>query len=228
MNSKINKKVLKEALTPYMEGLSATLPSEEECGEITFSSAFEKRMKGLIQKQKRFCYTWFHFYGKKAAAIFLFTALGLTVTAVGVTAIREPVLGFIVKNHEKYSEITLEDAATDYVEFVKTEPTYIPEGYVARRGKKEGKSCYRKEYKNQAGDTIVYLQETNSGLSMTLDTENSECYKEFTLQSYPAILNINKGHASIILVTEHYLYRVSGKVSEEELLRMMESISLER
>ena len=227
MKHQMDEKIVKEALAPYVEGLSEALPSQEESAEITFSADFEKRMERMMRKQRRFYYPWVNTSGKRVAAVLVIAVLGLTVTTFGVKAVREPVLKFMVKTHERYSEITLEDAATDCVEFVKTLPTYIPEGFSPRRGKKEGSSFYRKEYHNEDGRRITYIQKSNSGLNMTLNTENSECYKEFTIQSYPAILNVNLGETMVLLTTEHYLYCVSGKVSAEELVRMMESIPLE-
>lgn len=130
MFSSEDEKKLRSALEICVERYCNSLPTKEELADITFSEKFEKRMEKLIRRQRKFYYSFINTAGKRVTMIALAIIIGLSTVTLSVEAIREPVVRFIIEDFEKFTDVTFyEDSETSF-EFVKAQPTYIPEGFV--------------------------------------------------------------------------------------------------
>lgn len=107
LSKELDKKLIL-AFELYNKELCESLPSEEELKSITFSDAFEKKMKKLISMQKKSYYYMINTVGKRVAIILLTLFISLTATTFSVKALRESVIEFIIETFEKFTKITVE------------------------------------------------------------------------------------------------------------------------
>lgn len=221
--------ILYEALDLYCIEYCKTLPTDEELSHITFSEEFEKKMQKLINRQKKFYFTWFNTVGKRVAAIILVILLSFATITFSVKALREPVIRFFVETFEKFSNVIFvnekseQDIIVDFT-FEKVIPTYFPEGYEFESDF-EFDDAYQATYANSSNSVIIYSQQINADLILQANTENVT-YQDITINDYPAIYYFNKGTGTVILSDEKYVFTVEGTIEKEELIKIAESIKI--
>lgn len=224
------KAIIYEALDLYCIEFCKTLPTDEELSGITFSEEFERKMQKLIDRQKKFYYYWFNTVGKRVAAIILVLLLSLTTITFSVRALREPVIRFIVETYEKFSNVIFvndkseEDIIDDFT-FVKIDPTYIPEGY-SLESNFEYDNGYQAMYANKEnGITIIYSQHINNDSVLQANTEGVS-YQNITINNLEGISYSNKGNNTVIFNSKEYVFSLTSKISNEELVKIAESIKI--
>ena len=214
------------AFERYNQKLCESLPSDEELKDITFSEAFEKKMQKLISMQNKSYFYLINTVGKRVAIILAAIIIGLTATTFGVKAIRETVIEFITETFEKFTKVSVEKEESDIqVEFVKTAPLYIPDGYTVET-EVDIDGLYQITYNNQKNAFINYNQVFSDGTIYNVNTENVD-YDKINVNSFEGIKYNKNGANKIVFADETYMYTIYGKISFEELIKMAESIKAE-
>lgn len=225
LSKEIDKKLVM-AFELYNKKLSNSLPTDEELKDIKFSKTFENKMEKLIRAQKKSYFYLINTVGKRVAVIILAIMISLTATTFGVKAIRESVIKFITETFEKFTAVSVEDNESDtQVEFVKTAPQYIPEGYT-KDTEIDSSGLYRILYYNRDKNSIDYIQKISFGAINNVNTEDVE-YENISISSLKGIKYINNGINTVVFADETYMYTVYGKVPFDELIKMAESIKTE-
>lgn len=217
---------LKQAFELYSISYCKSLPNDSELSAITFSKAFEEKMQKLLSRQKKSYYYLINTVGKRAAIIILTLLIGLTVTTFSVKALREAVLEFFTQIFDTHTDITITDGTYPIaIEFKKTQPQYIPEGFEITINEDYEESC-RIVYQNSENITINYLQHANdNGGSLSADTEDVE-FETIYINSLEGIKYHIKGLNKIVFGNEEYFFTLRGEISMEELIKMAESIPI--
>lgn len=216
---------LREAFDVYVRNQNARLPSEEELAGITVSDEFKARMEKLIRRQKCGYYVLFGTVARRVATIIIALLVGMTVTTFSVEALRQPVVRFFTEVFETFTRVIFVDDTSDpaQVEMEKKAPTYIPEGYVVER-ETVFDSLYKVVYMHlESKDQIYYWQQWYDGNIFEMDTEDI-AFQRISVGELTGVAYLNKGINTIIFADEEYTYSVSGTVTQDELLKIAESV----
>ena len=215
--------LLAEAFAEYHRALIAALPREEDLREIEISERLEKRMSRLIERQKHFYYSWVNTAAKRVACILAAVLLATATVTASVQSLRESVTYFLVEIFEEGSLYRFFNFRQD--PSIKDQPIdvhlpgYIPNGYRLTEEQEEGffyegegaKCFYFAQYPN---GTEVYAPD--------VETKNISVAGE-----YEGVL-LCKGEIRKLFFNDgKYLYVINGTLSEEEILKIAESIPLE-
>ncbi len=185
-------------------------------------------MKRLFYHQKHFYYTWINTAAKRVACILVAIFLAATITTVSVEALRESFIRFVVETFEKGSAIWFskedEDTLT-YQPITPKIPTYLPEGYhlVADMSDEIELNMI---YEGQETENISYQQQLKDS-KLTVNTEGVDYKKMVISDSYEGMIFQNKGNTFLIFNDNEYMYSFVGTVSQEEIIKIAESIPFE-
>ena len=156
--------------------------------------------------------------------------LTILASAVGVSASREVIVGFIVSVFERFSTIVFNTPTettdsrqdpSDSNDLWSREPSVIPAGYHQTEQSLVINS-WQIIYANEAGQEIIYAQMEKSTLQMIIDTEGTQI-EEMTVKGYKAIYYANKGMHNVIWEDDRYAYTISGIITKDEIIRMANS-----
>jgi len=194
--------------------------------EYVFSPTFERKMNRLIRIQSKPYYRFVDTSPKKAV-LALAAALVLMIAMVfSVSALREPVVRFIVEVYEKFSSVFFhsgeEELAPPLTLEAIYEPAWIPEGYVLDDEDAVATDIFRISYFSKGDDIIVFQQHIIS-FGVNLDTEGAEIHPA-VVHGNNAILYHNKDIWTLVWNDDQYGYSLSGPVGDNDLLRMGESL----
>lgn len=224
LSKEIDEKLVM-AFERYNKNLCESLPTDEELKDIKFTKAFENKMEKLIRAQKKSYFYFINTVGKQVAVIILAIMISLTATTFGVKAIRESVIKFITETFEKFTAVSVEDDEIDtQVEFVKSAPQYIPEGYTLESEMETG-IAYKIIYRNIDNVSINYIQKINFGTIANVNTEDIE-YEKIIINSFEGLKYVKNTINTVVFADETYMYSVYGQVSFDELIKMAESIKI--
>ncbi len=220
------KELLQKAFEQYHIALAAALPSEEELQTITISEKLEQRMARLFYHQKHFYYVLINTAAKRVACILVAILLAATITTVSVEALRESFIRFVVETFEKGSIIwfSKEDEGTPIQPITPKIPTYLPAGYqlvTDMSNEFETNLIYE-------GNKTEYFQflQLPKGSKRTVNTEGVDYTKILVLNTYEGIIFQNLCNTYLIFNDDEYMYTIIGTVTEEEILKIAESIPL--
>ncbi len=220
------KVLLVEAFAEYHHILIAALPSEEDMRRIELSDHLEKRMNRLLYHQKQFYFGLVNTVAKRVACILLVIFLAATTVTFSVESLRETVINFIIETFEKGSTILFSKNGGDVsneIQFVTPKlPSYIPEGYeLVVDLSDEIEVCLI--YEGEGENSFQFLQ-FSEGSKRTVNTEGVVYKTIRILNIYEGIAFQNKGENYLIFNDNEYMYLITGSLSEEELLKIAESI----
>lgn len=221
--------LLQKAFERYHTALAVALPGEEELCTVTISEKTERRMARLFYHQKHFYYKWINTAAKRVACILIALFLAATVTTASVEALREGFIRFVVETFEKGSTIWFskeDESALTYPTITPKIPTYLPEGYrlVADMSDEIELNMI---YEGQGTENISYQQQPK-GSKTTVNTEGVNYEKIYVKNSYEGIIFQNVGSWFLIFNDGEYMYTIIGTVSEEEIIKIAESIPFEK
>ena len=217
------KAALQEAY--FME--SAEIPSEEILSKeeaLTFSPAFERRMKKLIYRTDHAVRCRL----VQAAACLLLAALlsGCTVLAINAEA-REAFAGWVRELYETWFVYRYAGEERPASENTVYAPTWVPEGYAETAAPQVG-TYIRTQYENESKEllTVSYLKGTETS-SLNVEWEGAVVQKS-SVDGLPADLYRNPDDGPNILVWTDYerdaAFWITAPLSERELVKVAESI----
>lgn len=217
--------LLQKAFEQYHAAIAQALPSEEALQDITISEKTERRMARLFYHQKHFYYTLINTAAKRVACILAAILLAATVTTASVEALREGFTHFVINTFEKGSTIFFpKDDENPVVQpIIPKIPSYLPEGYklVADMSNEFEVNLI---YEGSGTDYFQFLQ-LPKGSNRTVNTEGVDYKKIFISNTNEGIIFKNLGDTYLVFNDGDYMYTIIGTVSEEEILKIAESIS---
>ena len=206
------------------------LPTEEELRAMgvephRFSPEFEKKMEKLIKKMRRKEWREKHRRGIRQLAAMLavvFLAGGILVTQVD--AFRVPVMSVIITIGERFSEIVVKDSAQRNIpsnEFHSRLPNYMPDGFYVESVDEDKDSCT--VFCSDNSESYYSIDYYTSAADTSIDTENA-IVSEQEIRGQPAIIAEKDGSTIIVWYPNGHEYILSGTISVEEMIRILESI----
>ncbi|TWH83802.1 DUF4367 domain-containing protein [Sedimentibacter saalensis] len=219
----MSAELMKKALVISMESELDSLPPNQELKKYhKFSYEFEKKMEKLIKisKIKYVTLAGYKIRRSIAAAASIIIIISASMT---VEAIRLPVINFIEKIYEEFSELIFNDKEENSPEKIedKHEPNFIPEGY-SKLEETNYETYYQIIYSNAEKNELIYEQFTLN-YDVTINTEEINT-KEIFINGATGITYSQNGLTTVIFSDGIYAYSISGYEDESILKQMAESI----
>ena len=219
----MSAELMKKALVISMESELDSLPSNQELRKYhKFSYEFEKKMEKLIKisKIKYVTLAGYKIRRSIAAAASIIIIISASMT---VEAIRLPVINFIEKIYEEFSELIFNDKEENSPEKIedKNEPKFIPDGY-SKLEETNYETYYQIIYSNAEKNELIYEQFTLN-YDVTINTEGI-ITKEVFINGATGITYSQNGLTTVIFSDGIYAYSISGYEDESILKQMAESI----
>lgn len=187
-----------------------------------FSAEHEAAMKSVGSKANRKYVRVGKHHVRKAVLVACILAL-IFAFAMGISAIRKPIIGFIVHYEDLLSDIEyVTDEESDLEFEFECEKPQIPEGFKLVR-EKQLDGYYSVEYENETGDYIWYTQFVVDGSSLSVDTENANA-KEIEVNGYKALETSKYGTNTLTWTNGVYGFTLVGtcdiKIFEEIAIKI--------
>jgi len=221
LTSPLFKQVLFDRQTQKCDLLEASMEP------VTFSPKFERKMERLLRVYKKPYYPLINTGFKKAVLAMAAIIILLTTMVFSVSALREPVVRFIVEVYEKFSQVFFAHQPED--QFPTTleayyAPTWLPEGYREDADQIVDVIIHCEwTFINETSDIIIYKQYIITSSTLSIDTEGSEI-KPVTVNGNAGIFLTNKGIQRVLWNDGQYGFVIYGPISEADILRMAASI----
>jgi hypothetical protein len=191
-------------------------------GEARFSDGFEKRMKSIIDAEKR---KQGASQAMKAAVKIAVALLIVVVISTAVIfsseALRSRVMNLFYNIGSKSADVEFYEVDGNDIPEGMVIPGYMPQGYKLAEATKLG-LIYKSIYENSGGDTISILQKS-AGSNLTVNSEDAETY-EVEIKNINAFVSEIEGINYIFFSYDSYDYTLFGKIEVSELKGIAESI----
>lgn len=207
----------------------ADIPPESEI-QYEFSKEFLDKMQKLIngtendtykvQKKHRYSVAIKRIVALAAALIVLFAGI------MSVSAVREPVVNFIVKTYEGFKRVLFSGDSLTEIDHVYAFAE-VPEGFVETQRFSNKETYFVRYENNETGAVIVILQSIATDNSIALDSENGEI-KSFDTDGKEVKIYCAESQTlySAFWVEDTYSMELtySGETDSDELLRLINTI----
>ncbi len=214
--TKEQEAILRDAfLQIELERLQPYRPDEE----VTFSPEFEKRTEKLIRAQKRPYWRFTNTVGKRVAvaAVAVFVLLSATMS---ISAVREPVVDFVVEMWEDFVRVFVKEEAPRAPETIETVHIFkeLPEGYVMVG---QEKMNTRVETRWEKGNEWISLtQHTIFSPNHTLDNEEKQ--NTWMVEEYQIFHSVTEESDTYVWLTAQYFYTFNCSENfEKDVLAQM-------
>ncbi|ADY54475.1 hypothetical protein Sgly_0104 [Syntrophobotulus glycolicus DSM 8271] len=194
---------------------------------------FKKILNRQYYKQKtKNCFQASYRYLNKAAIIFLFIIILLSISVVTIEAVRIKVLNLFINMQEKYTEIRLEDRGGEniagnniYINWDNAyAPTDIPLGY-SISNLLNNKSFKTIEYTNDNNGIIIFQQFDDDVIS-NVDTENADSIEKIKIQGHEGLFVNKDGKQTITWGNDTYIFSITTNLQKEDIIKIAESVNL--
>lgn len=221
-------KLLKEALLEEdlrEMAIIDSLPDEE----FVFSEKYKKEMQKLLNKHKKHTPTANRFIPKRLVGVLVAILITLTLM-MSISAIRKPIIKFIVNIYEEFISIFIEDEGAKSPETIEKTiiPSYIIDGY-HMKDITEKATFSILIWENDIGEKIQLKQYIlKDGLQAFLDAENST-YSLLSTHLNKDLFYSNKNtNLSIVWSDNIYLYNLlcPSTIEITEIEKIIESMEV--
>lgn len=158
-----------------------------------------------------------------AAAVAVFAVAMLTVSAF-----RAQVLNLFMTPEKDYTYVQITDSAPEpSISSLPVDwknaymPTYIPDGYEVTSVTNINNF---KSIRFDKDSSALYYSEFNSTNGMALDTETAPLAKPVSINGYDGTLIQKESKLNITWVMANRLFTIAGNISQEELIKIAESV----
>jgi len=195
---------------------------------FSFSSEFERKMEKLIRAQRKPYYPLVSTRPRRAV-LALAVALTLMISLVfSVSALRVPVVRFIVEAYEKFTAIFFvkEDDSARLPETIESSyyPHWLPEGYVLDEARSVvSDSQAISLFVSQQGEVILFQQYTLIPIGLGINTEGVPSEEVF-VGDCAGIYYSNLGSQTLLWENGKYGFSLEGPMDKEVLLKMASSL----
>ena len=201
-----------------------------EMEPVVFSPRLERKMARLLRAQRKPYYPLMNTGFKKVVLAAVLTIILMTTTVFGVSALREPVIRFIIEVYEKFSLVFVqpppqeEEKSFPALLEVYYAPAWLPEGYQEDVEQMvDAVVLYERTYLDESENEIRFKQYTMIATVSRIDTEGVQT-KQVALNGHEGLFFSNKGIQQLLWNDGQYYFTMLGPVTEAEMLRMAESI----
>ena len=202
----------------------AYIPNEEDI-EYEFSERFNKKMDKLFKKIERNC-TYPTVRISKRIITVIAAILIIFAGLMSVSAIREPIVNFIVEKYETFVEFFFLGDTSEQIEY-EYGFSEIPDGFDLVTEKSDYDVIYS-EYRNETtGDEIVFTQTITDGLSLRVDNEHGTITNESINNVEVCVYKHENGkyiQANWTSQTYSLTLIYYGDIKKDEFLKLIESI----
>ena len=215
----------------YNDEIDSILPNEKLIEIISFSSAFELRMKSLFaREQRRDNLKKTIIYGKRAAAIFVVTTTVIFGILIFNPEVRAAVKNTAVEWYDKFTsyifKVETTDTDIDKEKKIRWKPEYLPTEYCENWAEKLGRVT-NIEFVNDLDNTIFlsYRPEENN-TNISVDNEN-HLLESVTInghEAYIAKATNDDFENGVIWSMEGYTFSIWSKEPVDELIKIAQSI----
>lgn len=212
--------VLREAASEEF----AHIPDEDEI-EYEFSERFNKKMDKLFKKIERNCNYPTVRISKRiitvlAAILIVFAGL------MSVSAIREPIVNFVLEFFEEHIDFGFSGDVSQEIEYeyVFSE---IPEEFELTVKNNEGGTVYTEYTNTHTGDIIILTQSITDGDDISVDKEHGTITKEIIDGTEVYIYEHNSDdYFNAIMIKENYSVMLVyyGNIEKEAFIELVKSI----
>ncbi|MCL2301281.1 MAG: DUF4367 domain-containing protein [Firmicutes bacterium] len=199
---------------------------EKNLKPVTFSPEFERKMERLIRAHQKPYYSLISTRPKRILLSFAAALILLTATVFSVSALREPVIRFIVEVYEKFSNVFFhQELEVQFPTTLETyyTPTWLPDGYNKDARIVDVAFFCDWTYENEDGGEIKFKQYTITSSVLRIDTEDVQT-KSYSINGKEGLYYSSKGIQHLAWSDGQYGFLVLGPISEADLLRIAESI----
>lgn len=202
----------------------AHIPDEDDI-EYEFSERFNKKMDKLFKKIERNSNYPTVGHSKRiitvlAAILIIFTGL------MSVSAIREPVVNFIVEKYETFIELFFWGDTSEQIEY-EYGFSKIPKGFELIN-KTNSDGVVYSEYKNAETEEVIILdQSITDGSWISIDNEHGETTIEIIKGNKTYIYTNNNGEkiqAIWIKGTYYFILTYYGEIEKNEFIDLISTI----
>jgi hypothetical protein len=197
------------------------MPSEGDI-DVTFTPGFERKMKTLIKRRRRKARSL-------PAKILRFAVVCIAILSLTFTSAFAFVPPFRERAVKTVIEWTGISAGFTFAESDGIRPGYIPDGFVEVDFWEAYNSIYI-TYANHLASEIYFSKAMINGLKISIDSEHSTYHIDVINGLEAHIFTSNaEGYPSYVLFNDDtHAYLVYGFISVEELIRIAESIPIEK
>ena len=198
------------------------LPADNEI-DHEFSRDFERKIQKLIRKSKKSNTAMGWIAWRRRAVALVAAIIILFASAMSVPAVRASVIEFITEVYEKFTHIFFDESQSPWDapgEFVRHEPTYIPEGFELVNKITNGLVLMEYEKEN---DFISYSQQRLENVSMHINTEGVEL-EELEFKGFSAKYYSNRGVQNLLWHDGKYMYMVSSTLDRATVFKIADSV----
>ena len=210
------------------ERTEAVIKASKNCTYIV-SEDFKHRMERLIEAQRKPYYKYTDTRAKKTALVLAATLVIMLATVFSVSALREPVVRFIVETFELFSSVIFERPSSEELPLPEALsrifiPEFVPEGFVF--DEEASVLLDRQAFFFFSGDdgTIEYRQLLKDGREVGINTEGV-VHEYILVGGHKGIFFSNLGMQTILWADGRYGFYLTGPVSKETLVAMALSLS---
>lgn len=168
-----------EILRIYASKEFEHIPQNEDDIDYEFSEEFEKKMEKLFNEmsddskyQKSITIS-----RKKLVAVLIAAIFILTIGAMSVSAIREPIVDFIYKIYDGFTDVLFDGDTTNVITY-RYSLSETPEGFVETEHLITDSVEYVKYENEQNKNIIEFSQNITENISVSLDNEHG-CVEQF-------------------------------------------------
>lgn len=221
----MNKEEFFDILREYTSKEFEHIPKSDDEIDYEFSAEFEKKMEKLIdsignnKKPRKINH-------RKAIAILIAAIIVIFAGAMSVGAIREPIVDFIYKVYDGFTDLFFEGDTTDKLSYIYS-LSEIPEGFVETE-RLSNDSVNLIVFENQQNSNKIELwQQPTEDTSISYDNENGhiENYMVNGIEIAIYISDRNDCHIAFWSVDSNYIeLTYHGTTTIDEILNLISSI----
>jgi len=194
---------------------------------VIFSTVFERKMDRLIQAHSKPYYHLVNTNAKKVILALAATFILMITMIFSVSALREPVVRFLIEVYEKFSQVFIhqqQEAEFPAILEVYYAPSWLPEGYREDAGQAIDATIFCEwTYVAENKVEIKFKQYTITSPILAIDTEDIQA-EPCLVKGNEGLYYSNKGIQHLIWNDEQYGFHVTAPISEADLLRIADSI----
>lgn len=218
----LGKSKLREAFLEISKNYLENLELAPE-DDVSFSPKLERKMTRLLKTQKERDQNFIRTPCRKAIAACLALIIFISII-MSCSKLREPIVRFSECVYEKFTEFFFgteaKETAPKIIEEVRM-PTYVPEGYELAEHMTLNNKEQKTRWQNEEDFSISFYQ-TVLITKTTFDIEQAELK---TIDDGSKITLFQQGSFTFAFWNDnHYSYTLIGKLSMEEMVKMIESI----
>ena len=188
-----------------------------------FSARFERKMRKLIKKQRRFYFPLVKTPLRLSFTVIAMVILMTVTTMMSVGAVREAIFNFFINTFSTHSDINAidDDQHPDTIEDI-YEITYDLSGYEVNFESYLERQRIISYLKN--GKEIIFEQHVNDAFNVRANTEGAEIF-HVDLNGYDAMYYYNNlDYHNLIWDNGKYTFWLLSNISKEEFFEIAKSV----